>query len=196
MIRTEASGRRSSSTARIVYLDRDVPDAKPSWGVTLTSCLLRPKARGSVRLRSADPNARPLVNSNFFGDPDDLRLTIASIRRAGEVLATPPMAGKFAHELLPGRRVTEDEARAIYCGKTVKDKLPSGGSARMGPEGDAMAVLDMRPRVREIAGPRVIDCSAMPFNPSGNTNGPVMALASRAADFIARSAPAGGQNVS
>src|SRR5205085_2362669 len=48
--------------APIVYLDRDVSAAEPTWGVTFTSCLLRPKARGSVTLRSANPSDQPLVN--------------------------------------------------------------------------------------------------------------------------------------
>jgi len=178
--------------APIVYLDRDVSEAKPSWGVTLTSCLLRPGARGSVRLRSADPGAPPLVDANFFGDPEDLRLTIASIGRARELLATEPMAGKIAAELLPGSGV-DDAGLAAYCGKTVKTNYHPVGSARMGPEGDPMAVLDARLRVRGIDGLRVIDCAAMPFIPSGNTNAPVMALASRAVDFIAGVASAGGQ---
>ncbi len=52
--------------APIVYQDRDVSKARPTWGVTFTSCLLRPKARGTVRLRSADPAAQPLVDPNFF----------------------------------------------------------------------------------------------------------------------------------
>ena len=65
----------------------------------------------------------------------------------------------------------------------------------MGPDGDPMAVVDARLRVRGIEGLRVIDCSIMPLIPSGNTNAPAMALASRAVDFIAGGAPAGGQNV-
>jgi choline dehydrogenase-like flavoprotein len=48
----------------------------------------------------------------------------------------------------------------------------------------ATAVIDERLRVRGIENLRVIDCSSIPFLPSGNTNAPVMALAWRAADLI------------
>ena len=51
-------------------------------------------------------------------------------------------------------------------------------------DGDARAVLDTKLRVRGIRNLRVIDASAMPFIPSGNTNAPTMALAHRAIDFI------------
>ena len=50
----------------------------------------------------------------------------------------------------------------------------------MGPDGDPLAVLDARLPVRGVAGLRVIDASAMPFIPSGNTSAPMMALADRA----------------
>jgi len=171
--------------APIVYLDRDVSSAKPTWGVTFTSCLLRPKARGSVRLRSANPDDLPLVDCNFFGHPDDLRLTIASLRHARELLASEPLCAKIKEELLPGPDFTSDEALAEFCGKTVKTNYHPSGSVRMGPDSDPMAVLDARLRVRGIEGLRVIDCSVIPAIPSGNTNAPAMAIGSKAAELIA-----------
>ena len=54
----------------------------------------------------------------------------------------------------------------------------------MGKSEDKLAVLDSELRVRGVDGLRVIDASAMPFIPSGNTNAPTMALASRAVDFM------------
>ena len=168
-----------------VYLDRDVSSARPTYGVTLNSCLLRPRARGSVRLASVDPAARPIVDCNFFGHPDDLRLTIASLRFARQLFDTEPMASKVARELLPGEGVVADERLAQHCARTVKTNYHPVGTARMGPSHDPLAVLDARLRVRGIEGLRVIDCSAMPFLPSGNTHAPALALASRAADIIA-----------
>ena len=49
---------------------------------------------------------------------------------------------------------------------------------------DPMAVVDPMLRVRGVSGLRVVDCSIMPMLVSGNTNGPVMAIAWRAADLI------------
>jgi choline dehydrogenase len=171
--------------APIVYLDRDVSSAKPTYGVTLTSCLLRPKARGTVRLRSSNPVDKPLVDANFFGHPDDLRLTLASLHYARRLLATRPIGPKIAEELLPGAAVESEEALVEYCGRTVKTNYHPSGSARMGPDGDPMAVLDNRMRVRGIDGLRVIDCSAIPFIPSANTNAAAMMLGRRAAEFVA-----------
>lgn len=172
--------------APIVYLDRDVSAARPTWGVTFTSCLLRPKARGSVTLRSADPADQPLVDCNFFGHPDDLRLTIAALGTARQLLATEPFKHRIAAELLPGEAVVRDpDALARYCGQTVKTNYHPVGTLRMGRADDPSAVVGPDLRLRGVDGLRVIDCSIMPAIVSGNTNAPAMAIGSKAASLIA-----------
>jgi choline dehydrogenase len=173
--------------APIVYLDRDVSAAKPTWGVTFTSCLLRPKARGSVRLRSTNPADQPLVDCNFFGHPDDLRLTIAALSTARQLLETEPFKGKIADELLPGAQVMADpQALERYCGQTVKTNYHPVGTLRMGLDTDPNAVVGPDLKVRGIEALRVIDCSIMPQIVSGNTNAPAMAIGSKAASLIAQ----------
>ncbi len=56
------------------------------------------------------------------------------------------------------------------------------GTCRMGT--DEGAVLDTNLRVRGVHGLRVVDTSIMPRLVSGNTNGPVMAIAWHAAERI------------
>lgn len=174
----------------IVYVDRDVAEIRSTWGVTLNACLLRPKARGSVRLRSADPTEKPLVDANFFGEADDLRLSVAGMRFARRLLATRPLADNVARELLPGPAKASDEELAAFCGRTVKTNYHPVGTARMGPDGDPLAVLDKHLKVRGVASLRVIDCAAIPFIPSGNTNAIALALGDKAASLIM--AEAGG----
>ena len=82
------------------------------YGLTLAPCLLRPKARGSVRLRSSKPDDQPVVDCNFFGDPDDLRLTIAGLRHARDILETEPLRSKVQVEILPGPDIQSDKALA------------------------------------------------------------------------------------
>jgi choline dehydrogenase len=55
----------------------------------------------------------------------------------------------------------------------------------MGPDGDAMAVLDPELRVRGLAELYVADASAFPTMTSGNTNATVYMLAEKASDIIA-----------
>jgi choline dehydrogenase len=167
-----------------VYLDGDVKDVTSQDGVTLNACLLRPQSRGTVRLRSADPFDKPVVDNNYLADPEDLRLEIAGLKYAREILAARPLSSRISHEMLPGKGATSDKDLSDHCRRTVKTNWHPVGTCRMGPPQDPMAVLDDRLNVRGVDGLRVIDASAMPFVPSGNTNAPTMALADRAISLM------------
>ena len=58
------------------------------------------------------------------------------------------------------------------------------GTARMGRDGDPLAVLDADLRLRGVRGLRVIDASAMPAVPSGNTATPTMMVAAKGAAMV------------
>ncbi len=167
-----------------VYLDRDVMGTEPGDGVTINSLLLRPKARGSVTLASADPFENPIVDTQIFGHPDDLRLTMAGFRFARTVLDASPMRDLIDKEIFPGADVTSDEDVAAHCKRTVKTGYHPVGTCKMGQDSDPDAVLDPKLRVRGARGLRVVDASLMPTIVSGNTNAAVMAAASKAADLI------------
>jgi choline dehydrogenase len=169
-----------------VYLDRDVMGADPGHGVTINSLLLQPKSRGTVKLASTDPDALPLVDPQIFADPDDLATTIEGFRFARSVLHQSPMRELITGEIFPGAQITSDADIASHCRRTVKTGYHPVGSCRMGADGDPMAVLDARLRVRGTAGLRVIDASMMPNIVSGNTNAAVMAVADKSADLILR----------
>ncbi|OBZ92202.1 sorbosone dehydrogenase [Pararhizobium polonicum] len=167
-----------------VYLDRDVMGTDPGDGVTINSLLLRPKARGSVTLASSDPFANPIVDTQIFTHPDDLRLTIASFRFARTVLAASPMRELIDREIFPGIDVTSDEAIADHCRRTVKTGYHPVGTCRMGHDRDPEAVLTPDLKVRGVDRLRVIDASIMPTIVSGNTNAAVLGAAAKAADLI------------
>ena len=126
----------------------------------------------------------PVIDNNYLAEPDDLRLEIAGLRYAREILKAKPLEQRITHEMLPSQSVTDDAGLAAHCRRTVKTNWHPVGTARMGPDGDPMAVLDARCCVRGVEGLRVIDASAMPFSPSGNTNAPTLALADRAVSLI------------
>ncbi len=132
-----------------IYLDGDVKGVKPQDGVTLNACLLRPKSRGTVRLRSANPLDKPVIDNNYLAEPEDLRLEVAGLRFARRILAARPLSARITHEILPGRDVIDDQGLAEHCRRTVKTNWHPVGTCRMGPDGDAMAVLD-----RKTAGAR------------------------------------------
>ena len=167
-----------------VYLDRDVKELQPTEGVTLTPCVTRPKSRGSVTLRSADPRDPPMVDPNFFREPEDLKLQMAGVRFAREVMRAQPMKDMLTAEIYPGADKQSDQDLERHCKRNVKTNYHPVGTCRMGPDHDEMAVLDETLRVRGIQGLRVFDVSMMPSLVSGNTNAPALAIADRAVTLM------------
>jgi len=134
-----------------------------------------------VAIRSADPLEAPTIRANHLATESDLRATVDLTRFVRRLVAQPVLAPFLGPETMPGTDVqTDDEilnacARSDSCAHAV-------GTCRMGV--DPLAVVDPRLRVRGLRGLRVMDCSVMPTQVSGNTNGPVMAMAWRAASLI------------
>lgn len=168
-----------------VYLDPDVTSTKATYGFTLNNCVMRPKSRGRVMLQSADPGVTPIVYPNYLDHPDDLRLSIAGLRRAAQIMRAGPLAGMVERIVLPDESdvttvsAASDEALAEHCRRTVKTVYHPAGTARMGADNDPLAVLRNDMTVRGIAGLRVFDTSSWPTIISGNTVATTYAVADR-----------------
>ncbi len=169
----------------IVYLDRTTRSlVEDTHGMTITTVLVKPRSRGHVRLRSADPAAMPLVSPNLLKDPADMAAMVAGQRFFLRAFHTAPLASRIKAVAIPDPTHLDDESLAAHCRAFVKTNYHPASTARMGADGDPMAVLDPRLRVRGIEGLRVADMSAVPDINAGNTNAPAMMLGSRCADFI------------
>ena len=169
----------------IVYLDRDTLGlVDDSYGLTITTVVVKPRSRGFVRLRSADPDDMPLVSPNLLADPDDQRTMIEGQRFFMRALETGPLKDRIAEIKIPDPKDRSDDAILAHCRRFVKTNYHPSGTARMGPANDPSAVLDSRLNVRGIDNLRVCDLSAMPDINAGNTNAPAMMIGSRCADFI------------
>jgi choline dehydrogenase len=150
-------------------------------GVWVSPCLLTPQSRGSVRLASNDPTAKPIVHNAFYSTPDDLQRMIAANRLALEICAQPAIKPYCAEPFtVPAGR--SDEALRAHIARTTYSVYHPVGTCRMG--ADADAVVDPALRVNGVEGVRVVDASVMPVVPRGNTNAPTIAIAERAADLI------------
>lgn len=169
----------------IVYLDRDTLGlVEDSYGLTVTTVVVKPKSRGFVRLRSADPDDMPLVSPNLLKHPADARAMIDGQRFFLRAFQTGPLAARVRRIAIPDPADLGDEAIMNHCRRFVKTNYHPSGTCRMGPSGDPLGVLDPRLRVRGVGNLRVCDLSAMPNINAGNTNAPAMMLGSRCADFI------------
>jgi choline dehydrogenase len=150
-------------------------------GVWVSACLLTPRSRGSVRLASADPTAKPLIHNEFYTQGDDMQRIVAGHRLAQEICAQPAMRPYCA---TPFNTPADDSdaAQRAHVARTTFAVYHPVGTCRMGE--DAAAVVDAELRVNGLEALRVVDASVMPTVPRGNTNAPTIAIAERAADLI------------
>ena len=151
-------------------------------GYSCHVCLLRPKSRGTLRLASGDPMAAPLIDPNFFGDPDDLDGMVRGFKVMRHILSQPALARLGGRELAASAAATTDEEIARFVREKADTIYHPVGTCRMGPgEHD---VVDARLRVKGIGGLRVVDASVMPQIVGGNTNAPTIMIAEKAAAMI------------
>lgn len=169
----------------IIYLDRDTLSlVENTYGLTVTTVVVKPQSRGEVRLRSANPADKPLVSPNLLQHHDDMSAMIEGQRFFLRAFQTAPLESRIKRLAIPDPNQLDDATLADHCRRFVKTNYHPASTARMGRDGDPMAVLDSRMRVRGISGLRVADMSAVPNINAGNTNAPAMMMGDRCADFI------------
>ena len=149
---------------------------------TASVCNLRPKSRGRVDIRSANPDDAPLIDPNYLSHPDDLKVAADAIRLTRRIVASPALQAFRPEEYLPGQELhTEQQLyeAAARIGTTIFHPV---GTCRMGH--DAQAVVDAELRVHGVPGLRVADASIMPNIVSGNTCSPTLMIGEKAAQLI------------
>jgi choline dehydrogenase len=160
-----------------------VPSVPPGTsGITLNSYTARPKSRGTVRLRSADPAAPPVVDPNFLGHPDDLRVSTEGVKISREIFSQPSLAKYVKRIRFPDDSVRSQAEFEAYARQYGRTSYHPTCTCRMGK--DELAVVDPQLRVRGLDGIRICDSSAMPSLIGSNTNAPTIMLAEKAADLI------------
>ncbi|HEV7758534.1 MAG TPA: GMC family oxidoreductase N-terminal domain-containing protein [Acidimicrobiales bacterium] len=162
------------------------PDAE---SVIVLANPVQPHSEGEVVLTSADPADPPDIRMNYYGDPHDMEVMVAVLRRAldvvanwpsspglGPLLVPPALAARHGYEAgaAPSDDLLVDLAR--HYSFTVYHLT---STCRMG------SVVDERLRVNGVAGLRVADASVMPNVVSGNTNAPAIMIGEKAAEMLA-----------
>jgi choline dehydrogenase len=144
----------------------------------------RPDSRGQVRVRSADPFEDPVIHANYLGRANDQMTLIHGIRLARSLLQSKALASCFDGESLPGAICQSDDELLDFARRYGVSSYHVNGTARMGPDGDPLAVVDPQLRVRGVQSLRVVDSSVMPSMPSANICAATMMIGNKAADLI------------
>jgi choline dehydrogenase len=131
----------------------------------LDPILLKPRSRGSVRLRSADPADPPRITLPHLEDAQDVARLIEGYR-LGLELANRPEIRRLAIEPAPPEPANADELRSRILENAYS--IPHVvGTCAMGPSPADGAVVDHLGRVHGIDRLSVIDASVIPDAPSG-----------------------------
>jgi choline dehydrogenase len=145
-------------------------------------------ARGSVRIRSADPASKPALRFNYLSTAQDKREWVEAITVARSILSQPAMDPFNAGELSPGPSVRTAEQILDWVRRDGETALHPSCTAAMGT--GPMSVTDPASmRVHGLDGLRVVDASVMPYVTNGNIYAPVMMIAEKSADLILGNTP-------
>jgi choline dehydrogenase-like flavoprotein len=151
-------------------------------GVTLNSAFMRPRSRGTVRLKSADPNDAPLIDPNYWSDSYDLEMALRGLKLAREIMRQDALKPYVLAERMPGPDIVSEDRLFDYACRLAKTDHHPVGTCAMGTGVESVLSPDLK--VHDIEGLRVCDASVMPYIVSSNTNAATIMIAEKASDMI------------
>ncbi|MDM7928524.1 GMC family oxidoreductase [Blastomonas fulva] len=174
----------SALPVAVIFNDKGdaVVERRPSFSIAFH--VARPQSRGEIRLRTADPFDKPVIDHRLQSAQSDVDKLVKGLKLIERLCKAPALASIITGSLKPDPTPQTDADWQAYVRQFGGIGYHAVGTCRMGPDGDPMAVLDPQLRVRGITGLRVIDASVMPEPVSGNTNAPTIMIAERGADII------------
>lgn len=150
-----------------------------SRGMSLHFCVLRPKSRGRIQLKSANPLHAPAIDPNFLSHEDDIEIMKRAYKMSMEIMEHSLF---FPYKVKPLYQARSDDELIHLIRQRTDTVYHPVGSCRMG--NDEMAVVNPQLHVHGIEGLVIADASIMPQVVSGNTNAPAMMIAEQAARYI------------
>ncbi|MBZ9808787.1 MULTISPECIES: choline dehydrogenase [unclassified Mesorhizobium] len=155
---------------------------------------MRSKSRGSVTLRSPDPNSKPVIHFNYMSHPDDWSEFRHCIRLTREIFGQKAFDGFRGQEISPGSHVQSDDDLDIFIRDHAESAYHPCGTCRMGRTDDVTSVVDPECRVIGVEGLRVADSSIFPRVTNGNLNAPSIMTGEKASDHILGRTPLAPSN--
>ncbi len=153
-------------------------------GMTVAIWQQRPESRGYVKIRSADPFAPPIIQTNYLAEERDRRVLLAGIKLGRRLLRSKPLLPYFDYEAYPGDKIQSDTELMAVARERGTTTFHPACTCRMGPATDKTTVVDDQLRVHGLQGLRVVDASVMPRMISANLNAATMMIADKASDMM------------
>jgi len=163
--------------------ERPLMQPDPFPGFLNSIGITRPASRGHLQIASADPLQAVRIYPNYLSAEDDIQQMLEGARLLRQLAATPALSELIEEEMKPGRSMQTDEDFIADIRRRADTVFHPSCTCMMGPDPQT-AVVDASCRVYGVEGLRVVDTSIFPTVTSGNTNGPTIMVAEKAADLI------------
>jgi predicted dehydrogenase (TIGR03970 family) len=147
--------------------------------------LQRAASRGTLTPAGPDPARQPRLQYHYLSEAGDRRALRDGVRLAAELLRTGALAPLVAAvDGLPDAVLADDRGLDGWIRAHLATAIHLAGTARMGPDTDAGAVVDQRLRARGVDGLRVVDTSVLPTVTSRGPAATAVMLGERAAELM------------
>ncbi|XP_071541573.1 glucose dehydrogenase [FAD, quinone]-like isoform X2 [Panulirus ornatus] len=152
--------------------------------------LARPRSRGYVELRSADPYQHPKIVTNYLKEREDVAVLLEGLKVAFDLANTTALrryGSRLFDRPVPGCKHLTHGSNVYwecYVRHLTFTIYHYCGTAKMGPAQDPTSVVDPELRVKGVSGLRVVDASIFPTITTGNTNAPTTMVAEKASHMI------------
>ncbi len=179
-VRTDPAGMSADVQIQLMAFGFGTPEEMRQDGITAVVSPCQPEVRGQISLHSADPAAPPRISIAMLSQAKDVAALLRGCRIAEAAILDGPKGRIYE----PGHRPRSDAEWLSFFRVNAALNWHPTSTCRMGPGADD--VVDGALRVHGLEGLSVADASVMPCVTSGNTHVPVVAIAERAAELIAR----------
>lgn len=107
--------------------------------------LLRPKSRGTIRLRSVNPSDKPIIEAGYFSHPNDMEVLVEGIKvvmALSQTEAFQSVGSRYWSKMpIPGCEtltIASDEYFACASRHFTSTIYHYSGTAKMGPPGTVL----------------------------------------------------------
>ncbi|KDN51322.1 GMC oxidoreductase [Tilletiaria anomala UBC 951] len=174
----------------------------PEHAFCMTPNIPRSQARGTIKLASANPADKPLIDFKYFEDERryDERILVEGLKAARKIAQHAPFRQHLVREVAPGPAVQTDEELSAYARSVHHTVYHPSSSCKMGTPGqirregtvsalqgkvdDEVVCDEKNLKVVGLQGLRICDASVMPVLPTINPMLTILMVAERAADLI------------
>ncbi|KAF9458900.1 aryl-alcohol-oxidase from pleurotus Eryingii [Collybia nuda] len=182
-----AAGPKSSHYEMIfsnLWVDPIIPAPATGNFMSITTALISPTSRGSIKIMSSNAFAKPLLNPNFMTTDFDIFTMVEAVKAAKRFLAAKAWKGYVLGPAGDLKTANTDDEIATYVRGHAATVWHAAGTAMMSAKNANYGVVDPDLKVKGVDGLRIVDGSILPFVPNAHTQGPIYLIAERGADLI------------